>query len=67
MNDQSTPPVKIPGYTPEERKQFVKDAIKEWLDERYISVGRWTVRTLAAAVFAALVYIILIANGWHKL
>ena len=53
-----------------ERKAIVKEAlrevIKEWLDERFRAVGKWTVRGLASALFAALAYFILTHGGWPK-
>lgn len=32
-----------------DQKAVVKQAIKEWMDERYADVGRWTVRSLVVA------------------
>lgn len=54
-----------------ERKNLIKEAlaeaIKDWLNERYRSVGKWTLRGISAAAFAALVYFILTHSGWaHK-
>jgi len=47
-------------------KQALKDALKEWLDERVADVGWWSVRTLTLLGLGALVYFILQTNGWHK-
>lgn len=49
-----------------EFKQATKEAIKEWLDERFAQFGRWSAGAFAAAGLAALTYFILRANGWHK-
>lgn len=32
--------------TPNEQKEITKLAIKEWMDERYAEIGRWTVKSL---------------------
>jgi hypothetical protein len=47
-------------------KDVVKQALKEWLDQRYMEVGRWTVSAFFLAVFAGLIYLALVAEGWHK-
>lgn len=35
--------------TEPDEKEVIKSAIKEWMDEQYAAVGRWTVRTLVVA------------------
>lgn len=47
-------------------KAALKEALKEWLDEKFASFGKWSLTALGAAGLAALVYFILTANGWHK-
>ena len=49
-----------------ERKNIVKEAINEWLDEKYRQVGRWTVAGILASALAAIGYFILTQSGWHK-
>lgn len=49
-----------------ELKQIVKDAIKEWLDEQAIVVGRWSIRFILMAALGALTYFILTQQGWQK-
>lgn len=44
----------------------LKAALREWLDEQFAAVGKWTLRGLAAMGLSALVWLILTANGWHK-
>ena len=34
----------------EEQKQIVKEAIAEWLDSKYLQVGKWTAHGLVASV-----------------
>lgn len=54
----------------DEMKLALRSALKEWLDEQFMVVGRWTSRGLAAAGLAAIVYFILWKTGngmgWSK-
>lgn len=50
----------------DEFKQVTKEALKEWLDEKYAEFGKWSFRAIVAAVFTALTYFIMQMNGWHK-
>ena len=50
----------------DERKEIVKEAITEWLDEKYQMLGKWTLNGLMAAAVALLGYLILWTNGWRK-
>jgi len=45
-------------------KEVVKEALKEWLDEKFILVGKWTVTSIMALALAALVYFMLTYHGW---
>lgn len=47
-------------------KDIVKEAIKEWLDEQFITLGKWTAKGIAAMVLAGLVYLAVKGYGWHK-
>jgi hypothetical protein len=38
----------------DEKKQIVKDALKEWLEEKYGVFTKWALRTIAATVFGIL-------------
>lgn len=49
-----------------EFKNLVKDAIKEWLDEQSVKVGKWSLRFIAMMILGALTYFILTQNGWSK-
>lgn len=49
----------------EEVKQATKEAIKEWMDEKFAQLGVWSMRTILIAALGALTYFILGANGWH--
>lgn len=47
-------------------KEAHKEAMKEWLDQQFATFGKWALMSFLALVFAALIYLILIANGWQK-
>lgn len=47
-------------------KEIVKEALKEWLDERFTEFGRLSFKALAAAIFGALVYFVLKMSGWQR-
>ena len=42
----------------EEQKAIIKEAIMEWLDEKYAQFGRWTLHGVMAAALGALLYFI---------
>lgn len=48
----------------DDKKRVVKEAIQEWLDEQFLTFGKWSVAALAALAFAALVYFSLRQAGW---
>lgn len=48
------------------QKRVMKEAIKEWLDEQFTKVGKWTAACFLSCLLAALAYLILWTNGWHK-
>ncbi len=57
----------MPEMSKEEMKRITKEALKEWLDEKFTLFGRWTLRSLASMALVALVYFILKSNGWVKI
>lgn len=48
-------------------KEAMKEALKEWLDEKYAAFGKWTLHGIMASGLAFLAYL-LVANGFwpHK-
>lgn len=48
------------------QKEAVKEALQEWLDKQFATLGRWTFRGICAMGFAGLVYVWLTSSGWHK-
>ena len=52
-------------FTKEEHKELVKEAIKEWLDEKAADFGKWTIKWMASACFGFSIYF-LATNGYLK-
>ena len=53
-------------FTREMSKDIIKEALKEWLDEKFVTFGKWSAGGLAAIAIVAIVYIWLLSNGYHK-
>lgn len=56
----------MPEFDNAEMKMAVKEALKEWLDEKFSQFGKWSLAGLGATGLAALVYFILTVQGWHR-
>ena len=56
----------MPDVDDEAKKELIKEAISEWLDKQFALLGKWTLGGLVSAGVAALGYMILTTNGWHK-
>lgn len=52
--------------TDAETKRIMKEAIGEWLDGKFAEFGKWSAYGLLAALASGSLYLMLIANGWHK-
>lgn len=54
--------------TPEEQKELhkeaIKEAISEWLDKQFTTLGKWTLKGLASAGLAVFIYLYAAAHGW---
>ena len=50
--------------TNDEMKKLLKEALKEWLDDKFLSFGKFSFYAIAAAALCALLYFILRTNGW---
>ena len=47
-------------------KEILKEALKEWLNDRFSEFGRFSLGAFITALLGFSVYAILILNGWHK-
>lgn len=47
-------------------KDAVREALHEWLDEKYAAFGRWSFHGLVAACIGGMVFAFLWSQGWHK-
>lgn len=56
----------MPDLTPNEQKEVIKLALKEWLNEQFAAFGRWSLFGILSMAFSVLVYIWLAEHGWHK-
>lgn len=54
--------------TPEQelQKEAVKEGIKEWMDDNFMSFGKWTAVSFACILFAALLHFVLWTKGWRQ-
>lgn len=50
----------------EQQKVVIKEAIKEWLQEKITEFGWWSLKTIGALAIAGVVYLALISSGWHR-
>ena len=59
--------MRVTDLTKEEVKDVMKEALREWLDDKFADFGKWSLVGVGAALLTALAYFILISNGWtHK-
>lgn len=56
----------MPDPTDDQIKQAAKEAIKEFLDDKFALFGKWSMGGIAAMFLAAMVFFLLAANGWHR-
>lgn len=47
-------------------KDAMKEAMKEWLDEKFAAFGRWSFYGFMAALFTAFTYFIMASTGWVR-
>ena len=48
----------------DERKTIIKEALHEWLEEKWAIAGRWSIAGIFAAAMAVLAYLYLTMHGW---
>ena len=51
--------------TEAELKGVMKEAITEWMDDKFRQFGKWSIAGFAVAAIVALTYFILQMNGWR--
>lgn len=56
----------MPDLGNDAQKEVIKEAISEWLDKQFATLGKWSLAGICSAGLAALAYFILTNNGWHK-
>lgn len=54
----------MPDLDREEQKEIVKEAIREWLDEKYSDFGKWSFHGLVAALLGVLAYYLAVHGGF---
>jgi len=52
------------GMSDNEQKELFKQAIKEWMDEKYAEVGKWFIKTIAVAGLTLLLYWYTVVKGF---
>jgi|HubBroStandDraft_1064217.scaffolds.fasta_scaffold687816_2 hypothetical protein len=52
--------------TDDQTKEAVKEAIKEWMDDKFSTFGKWTITTAGVVLFGWVIYGLLVLNGWHR-
>jgi hypothetical protein len=57
---------KVPGndLDREEQKALIKEAFREWLDEKYAEFGKWTFNKIMGLCFVAVVSLLVIYGFW---
>lgn len=56
----------VEAMSKEDTKAAMKEALKEWMDEKFAVFGRWSFYSLSAMALTALVYFMLRMNGWKQ-
>lgn len=47
-----------------DQREVVKQAIKEWMDDRYADIGRWAVKTVLIAGLTYFLFKYVEFRGW---
>lgn len=45
-------------------KEALKEALREWLDDKFMQFGKWSFFGLGALILSAVIYFILRTQGW---
>ena len=52
--------------TPNQQKEAMKAAIREWMDDAFTEFGKWTFKGLMIAAFCGCVFLALKGQGWTR-
>lgn len=48
----------------EEIQQALREELRDWLNEQFITFGKWSLKGIAALALAGLVYLFIVTHGW---
>jgi hypothetical protein len=52
--------------TDQQTKEAIKEAINDWMNEKFAQFGRWTFTTFAVIAFGWFVYGLITLSGGHR-
>jgi hypothetical protein len=55
----------VTDLDPKAQKDLFKEAIKEWMDERYADLGRWAIKVILTTAVTGLLWVYIQARGFH--
>ncbi len=58
--------MRVDNMTKDETKAALKEALHEWLDDKFVSLGKWSLGGICAAGLGLMAYFLIVTNGWHK-
>lgn len=62
MSPRKRPPLKP---DPELMKSALKEALKDWLDDKFVQFGKWSLAGILAMAFAMVVWFFFFSHGWR--
>jgi hypothetical protein len=48
----------------DQAKAALKEALKEWMDDKFATFGKWSFAAIGIALVSMIVYFLLLSNGW---
>lgn len=64
MSEQREGRKGMPNIDKDIQKEAVKEALTEWLEAKYATFGKWSMRSIGAAALVVLAYLFLSSHGW---
>ena len=49
---------------PDDQKEAIKEALSEWLDDKFSEFGKWSLKGMVALALVGLVYLWAASHGW---